>query len=91
MRAKSAKPLEQRKTKKMISLKNNSICGIKFWSCRKNSIMLGNYFEYDYLASCHRFFCIFTTAKKEFVHTVFHLFVLLGLASHIYAAWLIPL
>lgn len=34
---------------------------------------------------------IYATAKREFVHTVFHLFVLLGLASHIYAAWLIPL
>lgn len=34
---------------------------------------------------------IYATARKEFVHAVFHLFVLLGLASHIYAAWLIPL
>lgn len=34
---------------------------------------------------------IYATAKREFVHSVFHLFVLLGLASHIYAAWLIPL
>lgn len=34
---------------------------------------------------------IYATAKKEFVHAIFHLFVLLGLASHIYAAWLIPL
>lgn len=34
---------------------------------------------------------IYATAKKEFVHSIFHLFVLLGLASHIYAAWLIPL
>jgi Predicted membrane protein, hemolysin III homolog len=34
---------------------------------------------------------IYATAKKEFIHTIFHLFVLLGLASHIYAAWLIPL
>lgn len=34
---------------------------------------------------------IYATAKKEFVHALFHLFVLLGLASHIYAAWLIPL
>ena len=34
---------------------------------------------------------IYATAKKEFIHTVFHLFVILGLASHIYAAWLIPL
>lgn len=34
---------------------------------------------------------IYATARREFVHAVFHLFVLLGLASHIYAAWLIPL
>jgi len=34
---------------------------------------------------------IYATAKREFVHTVFHLFVMLGLASHIYAAYLIPL
>lgn len=34
---------------------------------------------------------IYATAKKEFIHSVFHIFVLLGLASHIYAAWLIPL
>ena len=34
---------------------------------------------------------IYATAKKEFVHAIFHLFVLLGLASHIYGAWLIPL
>ncbi len=34
---------------------------------------------------------IYATAKKEFVHAIFHLFVLLGLASHIYAAYLIPL
>ncbi len=34
---------------------------------------------------------IYATAKKEFAHAIFHLFVLLGLASHIYAAWLIPL
>ncbi len=34
---------------------------------------------------------IYATAKREFVHSVFHIFVLLGLASHIYAAWLIPL
>uniref|UniRef100_UPI00261EADB4 PAQR family membrane homeostasis protein TrhA n=1 Tax=uncultured Proteiniphilum sp. TaxID=497637 RepID=UPI00261EADB4 len=33
---------------------------------------------------------IYATAKKEFVHAVFHVFVLFGLASHIYAAWLIP-
>lgn len=34
---------------------------------------------------------IYATAKREFVHALFHLFVLLGLASHIHAAWLIPL
>ena len=34
---------------------------------------------------------IYATARREFVHAVFHLFVLLGLASHIYAAYLIPL
>ena len=34
---------------------------------------------------------IYATAKREFIHSVFHIFVLLGLASHIYAAWLIPL
>lgn len=34
---------------------------------------------------------IYATAKKEFVHAIFHIFVLLGLASHIYAAYLIPL
>lgn len=34
---------------------------------------------------------IYATAKREFVHSIFHIFVLLGLASHIYAAWLIPL
>ena len=28
---------------------------------------------------------IYATAKREFVHSVFHIFVLLGLASHIYA------
>lgn len=33
---------------------------------------------------------IYATAKREFVHSIFHVFVLLGLASHIYAAWLIP-
>lgn len=33
---------------------------------------------------------IYATAKREFVHSLFHIFVLLGLASHIYAAWLIP-
>ena len=34
---------------------------------------------------------IYATAKREFIHSVFHVFVLLGLISHIYAAWLIPL
>lgn len=34
---------------------------------------------------------IYAMAKREFVHAIFHVFVLLGLASHIYAAWLIPL
>ena len=34
---------------------------------------------------------IYATAKREFIHSVFHVFVLLGLASHIYSAWLIPL
>lgn len=34
---------------------------------------------------------IYATAKREFAHSVFHVFVLLGLASHIYASWLIPL
>lgn len=34
---------------------------------------------------------IYAKAKREFVHSVFHIFVLFGLASHIYAAWLIPL
>ena len=34
---------------------------------------------------------IYALAKHEFVHSIFHLFVLLGLASHIHAAWLIPL
>lgn len=34
---------------------------------------------------------IYALAKREFVHTVFHIFVLLGLASHIVAAYLVPL
>lgn len=34
---------------------------------------------------------IYALAKREFVHAVFHVFVLLGLLSHIYAAYLIPL
>ena len=33
----------------------------------------------------------YALAKREFVHFVFHVFVLLGLMSHIYAAYLIPL
>jgi hemolysin III len=33
----------------------------------------------------------YALAKHEFVHAVFHIFVLLGLACHIIAAWLIPL
>ena len=33
---------------------------------------------------------VYAMAKKEFVHTVFHVFVLLGLGSHIYSAYLIP-
>ena len=34
---------------------------------------------------------IYAIAKREFSHAVFHVFVLLGLLSHIYAAYLIPL
>lgn len=34
---------------------------------------------------------VYAMAKKEYVHTVFHVFVLLGLGSHIYSAYLIPL
>lgn len=34
---------------------------------------------------------IYALAKREFVHAVFHIFVLLGMVSHIIAAWLIPL
>lgn len=34
---------------------------------------------------------IYALAKREFVHAVFHVFVLLGLASHIVSAYLIPL
>ncbi len=34
---------------------------------------------------------IYAVAKREFSHAVFHVFVLLGLISHIYAAWLVPL
>ena len=33
----------------------------------------------------------YALARHEFVHAVFHIFVLLGLACHIIAAWLIPL
>ena len=34
---------------------------------------------------------IYALAKHEFIHAVFHVFVLLGMMSHIYAAYLIPL
>lgn len=34
---------------------------------------------------------IYAKAKREFIHSIFHLFVVLGLICHIYAAWLIPL
>lgn len=33
---------------------------------------------------------VYALAKKEFVHTLFHLFVLLGLGCHIISAYLIP-
>lgn len=33
----------------------------------------------------------YALAKREFVHTIFHIFVLLGLVSHIFAAYFIPL
>ncbi|MDO5665357.1 MAG: hemolysin III family protein [Bacteroidia bacterium] len=33
---------------------------------------------------------IYATAKREFVHTIFHVFVLFGLISHIISAYLIP-
>jgi hemolysin III len=33
----------------------------------------------------------YALAKKEFIHAVFHVFVLLGLACHIISAGLIPL
>jgi hemolysin III len=33
----------------------------------------------------------YALAKREFIHTVFHVFVLLGLVCHIIAAYLIPL
>ncbi len=32
----------------------------------------------------------YALAKREFIHAIFHVFVLLGLISHIIAAWLIP-
>ena len=32
----------------------------------------------------------YALVKHEFAHTIFHIFVLLGLASHIFAAYLIP-
>jgi hemolysin III len=34
---------------------------------------------------------IYALAKREFVHAIFHVFVLLGLVCHIIAAYLIPL
>lgn len=34
---------------------------------------------------------IYATAKREFAHALFHVFVLWGLASHIISAYLIPL
>lgn len=34
---------------------------------------------------------VYALAKNEFVHTVFHVFVLLGLGSHIISAYLIPI
>lgn len=33
---------------------------------------------------------VYAMAKKEFVHTVFHVFVLFGLGSHIISAYLVP-
>lgn len=33
---------------------------------------------------------VYALAKREFVHTIFHIFVLLGLGSHIMSAYLIP-
>jgi len=33
---------------------------------------------------------IYALAKREFAHSVFHIFVLMGMVSHIIAAWLIP-
>ncbi len=34
---------------------------------------------------------IYATAKREFVHAIFHIFVLFGLLSHIISAYLIPI
>ncbi len=34
---------------------------------------------------------IYATAKKEFIHAVFHVFVLLGLGCHIISAYLLPI
>ncbi|MEA5064033.1 MAG: hemolysin III family protein [Petrimonas sp.] len=34
---------------------------------------------------------VYATARREFVHAVFHIFVLFGLASHIIGAYIIPL
>ena len=34
---------------------------------------------------------LYALAKSEFVHTIFHVFVLFGLASHIVSAYLIPI
>ena len=34
---------------------------------------------------------IYATAKKEFIHAVFHIFVLLGLGCHIISAYLLPI
>ena len=33
---------------------------------------------------------VYALAKREFVHTLFHIFVLLGLGSHIISAYLVP-
>ncbi len=34
---------------------------------------------------------IYATAKREFVHAIFHIFVLIGLACHIISAYLLPI
>ena len=34
---------------------------------------------------------LYALAKSEFVHTIFHVFVLFGLASHIVSAYLIQI